>query len=233
MKKIFLAISLVLSSFNFIGTPAHADDSQSSNIKTDGTILYCQGMVCSTTPPAPATVAGFAVVNSEGEVKGAIACNIVSCPSTLQGTYMGCTNCALVQQTPATQNNNATGIISTLDRPVTYNPQTQVFTQGSSGVPTPITRTEVIGTTTLSATINSDSVTFSPNNTVNGEMIFTPNVTSNTGANVSATENGVTESQSFATPQTRNQIAVAVENKSLLQRRLDRIYVMLRGWVLD
>jgi hypothetical protein len=108
-------------------------------------------------------------------------------------------------------------------------------------------------TTTLSATINSDSVTFSPNNTVNGEMIFTPNVTSNTGATLSAiqqtgetrtvtssigevTTEYVTSKEMvfFDTPKTRSQIQTSIENRlRIIQQYLNRFYVLLNGWMID
>jgi hypothetical protein len=247
MKKIkkVLAIALVLTSMSII--PVNAEE-------TGQTIYHYGDGTSGTTPPTPtqAAVAGFAVVNNEGVVKGAIACSVSFCPTVLEGTYMDCTNCKLVQQTPAIPDGNAFGYVGTPNNPVKYDSQEQVFTQGSTSTPAPVTRNETVDTTTISVTINSDVVTFGPNSFVNGQMQVTPRVNSNTGATISATQTNyetrtvtsatgivttelvaTTESQSFTSPQTREQIAQAVQYKSFLQRRLDRIYVMLRGWVLD
>ena len=244
MKKIINILLATLVLINVSTVSAHAGD---------GTIYWNNG-ISSTTPPTPeeSAVAGFAVVNTEGVVKGVIACNISSCPSTLIGTYMDCTNCKLVQQTPASPDGNAFGYVGTPENPIKYDSQAQVFTQGSASTPAPVTRSETVDTTTISVTINSDVVTFGPNSFVNGQMQFTPRVNSNTGATISATQTNyetrtvtsatgvvttelvaTTESQSFTTPQTRNQIVVSVQEKSLLKRRLDRIYVLLRGWLID
>jgi hypothetical protein len=144
---------------------------------------------------------------------------------------MGCTNCTLVQQTPATQNNNATGIISTLDRPVTYNSQTQLFTQITEA---PISKTEVVDNATLTATVYSGGVTFTPNNVVNGEMQFTPVVTSSTSATISVIEGLTKEMAMFETPKTREQLQKAIANKLLvIQKYLHRYYELLGGWIVE
>jgi hypothetical protein len=104
MKKVIIGLVVLLGSVGV--NPVHADE---------GKTLYCQGMVCSETPPAPESVAGFAVVDNSGVVHGIISCNIQSCPKTLEGEYMGCTNCSLVQQTPGNKDGNAYGYISNKD----------------------------------------------------------------------------------------------------------------------
>jgi hypothetical protein len=237
MKKFFLAISLVLSSFNFIGTSAHADD-QCTSANPCGT---------------------WAVVDSSGVVRNIIVCEERVCGAS--GSWHGVMpndtpwpGARIVLQVPPNPvtNQSQGGNMGTPDNPVKYDSQEQVFTQGSASTPAPVTRSETVDTTTISVTINSNVVTFGPNSFVNGQMQVTPRVNSNTGATISATQTNyetrtvtsatgivttelvaTTESQSFTSPQTREQIARAVQDKFLLQRRLDRIYAMLRGWVLD
>ena len=226
MKKIInvLLATLILTGVSTVS--AHAGD---------GTIYWNNG-IASTTPPTPqeAAVAGFAVVNTDGVVKGVIACNISSCPSVLEGTYMDCTNCKLVQQTPASPDGNAVGYVGTPENPVRYDAQAQVFTQGSASTPAPITRSETVDTATLTATIYSDVVTFGPNNVVDGQMQFTPVVTSNTSATISATEGLTKEMAMFETPKTRAQLQANIQGKLLLMERyLNRFYTLLNGWILD
>ena len=212
MKKIIniLLATLVLTGVSTIS--AHADENQAT----------------------------YAVVNSAGVVTNTIVCGPAVCgPNGSWGGVMPTdtpfSGQKLVLQVPVHTETGKSlgGYLGTPENPVKYDSQAQVFTQGSASTPEPVTRSEAIDNVTLSATIQSEVKTFGPNSVVNNQMQFTPLVNSNTGANVSATENGVTESQSFTTPQTRNQIAVAVQEKSLLQRRLDRIYVLLRGWLID
>jgi len=184
--------------------------------------------------------ATYAVVNSSGVVTNVIVCSAATCGpgGAWNATMPNDTPWAgqkLVLQVPANPvtGQNQGSVIGTPENPVKYDSQSQTFTHGSASTPVPVRNSETVDNTTLVATIQSDVVTFGPEKVVNGQMQFTPVVTANTGATISATEGVVKESQSFTTPQTRNQIAQAVQDKSLLQRRLDRIYVMLRGWVLD
>jgi len=203
--------------------------------------------------------ATYAVVNSAGVVTNIIVCGPAVCGpnGSWNGTMPSDTPWAgqkLVLQVPVNTvtGQSQGGYLGTPSNPVTYNSQTQVFAQGSASTPMTVTKIETVDNATVLATIQSNTVTFGPNNVVNNQMQFTPVVTPTTGAIISATqttgetrtvtsETGVvttelvvtTENQSFTAPQTRDQIAVAVQEKSLLQRRLDRIYVMLRGWVLD
>jgi len=187
--------------------------------------------------------ATYAVVNSAGVVTNVIVCGPAVCGPNGSWNGVGPNNSPFAGQkfvlqipvNPVTGQNQGSVFTQnpTPEQVVRYDSQAQVFTQGSGTTPMPVTRTETVDTSTLVATINSTQVTFGPDNFVDGQMIFNPKVTPTTGATISATEGVVTESQLFTTPQTRNQIAVAVQEKSLLQRRLDRIYVMLRGWVLD
>jgi hypothetical protein len=246
MKKILLAISLVLSSFNFIGTPAHADD-QCTSANPCGT---------------------WAVVDSSGVVRNIIVCEERVCGAS--GSWHGVMpndtpwpGARIVLQVPPNPvtNQSQGGYLGTPSNPVTYDAQAQVFSQGNATTPAPITRSEVVDTTTISATINSNTVTFGPNNFVNGQMQFAPKVTPTTGATISASQtNGETrtvtrvitnskgetstvtvaelittdQSTTFNTPQTRTQIQQSIQGKlAIIERYLNRFYELLRGWVID
>jgi len=58
-----------------------------------GDMQYCQGMVCTDTPPAPDSNGGFAVVHPDGHVCGVIVGNIAyfgGNDKTMESEYMGC-----------------------------------------------------------------------------------------------------------------------------------------------
>ncbi len=160
----------------------------------------------------------YAMVNPAGVVTNVIVCSSAICgPGGAWGgkvpSDLGCIGCIFVLQSPSPTG----GIFKTSptdQTPVTYNSDAKTFTKNEVTWSAPTATTEVIDTTTVTVVINPDGVQSNP-------------------ATISATEGVVTESQIFTTPQTRVQIEESVQNKSLLQRRLDRIYVLLRGWVLD
>lgn len=185
--------------------------------------------------------ATYAVVDSTGTVTNIIVCTAAVCgPGGSWGGRMpsdtGCPGCSLVLQISANPitGQNQGGHIGTQDNPVKYNSQEQVFTQGSASMPAPVTITETVETATLTATINSESITFGPDSMVNGQLKFTPKVTPSTSATLSAVEGAMKELAFFSTPQTRSQIQASIQNKlTLVQRYLNRFYELLKGWVLD
>jgi hypothetical protein len=121
--------------------------------------------------------------------------------------------------------------------------------------PTPIINKEVIGATTLTATINVEAKTMVPRTDgvvgPRNPIELAPIITPNTSAIISASETQtvtvtndlniettefilVTETESFTTPQTRDQLNSAIENKLLIiHRYLNRFYVLLNGWLID
>jgi hypothetical protein len=187
--------------------------------------------------------ATYAVVDSSGVVTNVIVCQASVCGSSgsWNGTMPSDTPWAgqkLVLQVPAhpETGKNQGSVIGTPENPVKYDSQSQIFTQGSASTPVPVRNSETVDNTTLVATIQSDVVTFGPDNFVNGQMQFTPVVTSNTGATISATqtiENVVTrESFSFATPQTVEQIRASItEDLAMLRANLNKLIALLRNWV--
>jgi hypothetical protein len=237
MKRIVLVLSLIVSSFSFSSPAAQADD-QCTSANPCGT---------------------WAVVDSSGVVRNIIVCEERVCGAS--GDWHGVMpndtpwpGARIVLQVPPNPvtNQSQGGNMGTPDNPVKYDSQERVFTQGSASTPAPVTRSETVDTTTISATINSEVVTFGPNSFINGQMQVTPRVNSSTRATISATQTNyetrtvtsatgvvtteivaTTESESFTSPQTREQIALAVQNKYLLERRLERIYILLRGWLID
>jgi hypothetical protein len=210
MKKItnILLTTLVLTSVSFITSPAKADD-QCTSANPCGT---------------------WAVVDSSGVVTNIIVCEERVCGS---GTFAGMKVVLQVPPNPVT-NQSQGGYLGTPNNSVTYNEQTQVFSQGNTSFPAPVTRTEVVDTTTLSATINSNTVTFGPSKFVNGQMQFTPKIDSNTVATISAIQGTTVERQTFTTPKTKLEIEQSIQGRlNLIQRYLNRFYELLKGWILD
>ena len=180
--------------------------------------------------------ATYAVVDASGVVTNVIVCQASVCgPSgSLNGSMPD--GQKLVLQVPAhpVTGKNQGSFIGTSENPVTYDVEKQVFSQGSSSFPIPVIKSETIDTATITATINSNQVTFGPNNFQDGKMNFDPKVDANTSATLSATEGSVKEIAIFDTPKTRAQIQAAIENKLLIiQRYLNRFYTLLNGWILD
>jgi hypothetical protein len=185
--------------------------------------------------------ATYAVVDSSGVVTNVIVCQASVCGSSgsWNGTMPSDTPWAgqkLVLQVPAhpETGKNQGSVIGTPENPVKYDSQSQTFTQGSASTPVPVRNSETVDNTTLVATIQSDVVTFGPDKFVNGQMQFTPVVTSNTGATISATDGLVKEIAEFETPKTRSQIQASIQGKlALIERYLNRFYTLLNGWILD
>ena len=199
----------------------------------------------------------WAVVDSTGLVTNIIVCTESVCGANGQwGGRMPndtpCPGCRLILQVPP---NPVTGKSEggyynppaqpgEPDRTVHYDDQKQVFTQGSSSAPIVVSRNEqeitTDSVTSLTATINSTSVSFGPNSYSNGVMQMTPNIDSRTGATLTVTErnrlisqDSATATQSFTAPQTRQQVTDAVSDKPLISSRLMRFFYLLREWMLD
>ena len=192
--------------------------------------------------------ATYAVVDSSGLVTNVIVCQLSVCGTSGSwgGTMPEDTPWAgqkLVLQIPA---NEVTGKnqgsvftplhMATPEQLVNYDSQINLFSMGSVDGPVPIIRTEVVDSVTLSATINSNTVTFGPDNFINGKMEFTPVVDTLTGASISATKvNGnsrIVEDLSFSTPQTVEQIRASLTNDlAMLRANLNKLLTLLKGWV--
>ena len=60
--------------------------------------LYCQGMVCSTTPPDPSKFANFDVKNDKGEVVSSIWSHVDHAPAQTTVADPICASCQIVKQ---------------------------------------------------------------------------------------------------------------------------------------
>jgi hypothetical protein len=174
----------------------------------------------------------WAVVDPTNTVTNVIVCQPSVCGS---GNFA---NNTVVLQVPANDSGQPQGSVfvndPTPEQVVTYDPSTKMFTQGTVGFSAPVERTEIVDTAILTATINSELRTFDSNSFVNGQMQFTPVVTSTTGATISVIEGLTKEMAMFETPKTRAQLQTAVANKLLvIQKYLHKYYVLLGGWLID
>ena len=82
LQKFSIQIVFVMLLFGIQSTEAAAEGTQ-----------YCQGMVCTDTPPAPDSNGGFAVVHPDGHVCGVIVGNIAYFGGnnrTMESEFMGC-----------------------------------------------------------------------------------------------------------------------------------------------
>ena len=236
MKKIFIIFSLLITSSIVSMSGAQAD--QCAVMGPNGCVLTeAQAQAsdnggagqCNALNPCGT----WAVVDPTNTVTNVIVCQPSVCGS---GNF---TNNTVVLQVPANDSGQPQGSVftenPTPEQVVKYDSETKLFTQGSLSFPAPSTfKTETIDTTTLTTTIYSDVRTFGPNNFVNGQMEFTPVVTSKTGASISATNGFTKEVAFFDTPKTRSQIQASIENKlRILQQYLNRFYTLLGGWLID
>jgi hypothetical protein len=235
MKKIILITSLIISSTAVSINTVYAE--QCAVMGPNGCVLTEAQARASDNGNAGQCNANnpcgtWAVLDNTNTVINVIVCQTAVCGS---GTFAGN---SVVLQVPANESGQSQGSVfvnnPTPEQVVTYDPSTQRFTQGTSGFAAPVEKTEVVDTATLTVTINSELRTFDSNSFVNGEIQFKPVVTSTTGATISATEGLVKEMATFETPQTRAQLQTAIENKLLIiQRYLNRFYVLLNGWLIE
>jgi hypothetical protein len=64
----------------------------------DEATIYCQGMVCSTTPPDPSKFANFEIKNDKGEVVDVIYSHVDYAPTQTPASNSICSNCNVVRQ---------------------------------------------------------------------------------------------------------------------------------------
>jgi hypothetical protein len=104
---------------------------------------YCQGMVCTDTPPAPDSNGGFAVVHPDGHVCGVIVGNIAYFGGnnrTMESEYMGCPiGARIIFQTKADPvTGNVAGYHgSSPETSVQYDNATNSFTISNGSAATP------------------------------------------------------------------------------------------------
>ena len=221
-NKAIMFLSLTLSMF--LISPSYAN----------GEILYCQGMVCSTTPPTPQNdpTAAFAVVDENNKVVNTIVGNLNHFGNNDKtvSDNAGCSaGCKIILQAPSDPGSfNASGHNSNGTTIVTHNPTENTFEIKDNGVLTKtITAPEFTqndsGTvvTTLSVEFGAitDSGTISAN--ISGKEIL------------NNSENLVTQQSIFFQEQKTEQLVRnTVSRLSIFSSRMERIIRMMNGWFI-
>jgi hypothetical protein len=170
----------------------------------------------------------WAMLDNDGRVTNIIVCQPSVCGS---GTFAGVRVVLQVPANPTTHTSQGGYYNPDPEKAVTYNEQSNTFSSGSTSFPQPVTRSEIVETTTITATIHSDAVTFGPNNFIDGQMEFTPVVTSTTGATISATQGELIETKSFDEPKTKEQFEESIQESTILKENLSKFFQLLRGWI--
>lgn len=169
----------------------------------------------------------WAMLDNDNRVTNIIVCQPSVCGS---GTFAGIRVVLQVPANPTTHTSQG-GWTSDSQRTVTYNDQNSQFSVSSNTTTQPITKTEVVDSVTLSATVNSNVSTFDSNSVVNGRVEFTPIVDSATSATISATQGELTETKSFNEPKTREQLQESIQESVILKENLNKFFELLRGWI--
>jgi hypothetical protein len=220
-SKAIIFFSLGLSIF--LISPSYAN----------GQILYCQGMVCSTTPPTPETnpTAAFAIVDENNKVVNTIVgdLNHYGNNDKTVSDHQGCSSeCKIILQAPSDPGSfNAAGYTSNGSTIVTHNPTANTFEVKDDGVLTkviaaPETIKNDSGTVVTVLSVNFDKITDSGtiSATISGKEII------NNSANSTVNQNVY-----FEKSETAQTITNAVLQLSILNARIERILNILNGWL--
>ena len=197
-------------------------------------ILYCQGMVCSTTPPTPQEqpTAAFAVVDENNNVVNTIVGNLNhfgNNDQTVSNSSECSSACRIVLQAPSDPGSfNAAGYSSNGSTVVTYNQAENTFEGKDNGVLTKVIFAPETSTTGLETkTVTTLSIDFGPltesgtvSSTISGKEI---------NNNLANSVNSQT--LYFEESQTEQAVRLAASRLSILSSRIERILRVLNGWV--
>jgi hypothetical protein len=212
----------------------------------EGVTYYCQGMVCTTTPPAPTSVAAFAIVDPiNNEVKNVIVGNVEyygNNDKTVGKEHPGCSSeCKVVLQVPSDPvSGNVAGYKSSESMEVTHDSVENSFTVKQDGVIVQKFISPEITKTSNSTTITSLGVSFSDTSTVNS--ILEQNQNNTQSATISAssiTTTGnyislVSENLVIEKKVTQEQAVTIINNSgnSIMHSKINRLMKLLGDWLL-
>ena len=203
---------------------------------------YCQGNVCSTTPPKPTDNGGFAVVDADGVVHGVIVGNIDyfgGNDKVMQTEYMGCpVGCKIILQTPAQTNGNVYGYISSESSQVTYSSTENTFTVKQDGVvvqkiaPPEINKTESSTVLTTVGVLFSETATVTTDGSVQNLTVPTLTASEITATNSSVSI--VNEILAIDQKVTEQEAVIIINNSTnrIMQSKIDRLIKLLGDWFL-
>ena len=221
-NKVVMLLSLTLGIF--LISPSYAN----------GETLYCQGMVCTTTPPTPETNpnAAFAVGDQNNQVVNVIVGNLdyFGNNDKTVSNQPGCSEgCKIILQAPSDPGSfNAAGYTSSGSTIVTHNVTENTFDVKTDGV---LNKTmiapEVVKTdsstviTTLSVDFGSITDLGNISATISGQQ-----VTNN------STNSVVKESVFFEKSETEQTVRNVVSQLPILNSRIQRLLNILNSWLL-
>jgi hypothetical protein len=220
-NKTVIFLSLTLSIFSIF--PSYAN----------GEILYCQGMVCSTTPPTPETnpTAAFAIVDENNKVVNTIVGNLNhfgNNDKTVSDNAQCSAGCKIILQAPSDPGSfNASGHNSNGSTVVTHNPASNTFEVKNDGV--------------LTKTITAPEFTQNDSGTVVTTLSVEFGAITDSGT-VSASISGkqiINNSESLVTQQnlffekseTEETVRIAASRLSILSAKIEKILSILNGWI--
>jgi hypothetical protein len=220
-NKTIMFLSLTLGVF--LTSPSYAN----------GEILYCQGMVCSTTPPTPENnpTAAFAIVDENNKVVNTIVGDLNHYKNNDKTVtdHQGCSaGCKIILQAPSDPGSfNASGHNSNGSTVVTHNPVANTFEVKDNGVLTKTITAPEITTTDSGTVVTTFSVGFGQltdsgtvSATISGKEII------NNSENLVTTENVF-----FQESQTEQVVRNTLSTLRILSTRIERMLNILNGWI--
>ncbi len=221
-NKVVMLLSLTLGIF--LISPSYAN----------GETLYCQGMVCTTTPPTPETSpnAAFAVVDQNNNIVNVIVGNLEYFGNNDKtvSEQPGCSDgCKIILQAPSDPGSfNAAGYTSSGSAVVTHNPTENTFDIKNDGVLSKtIIGPEVVKTdsSTVITTLSVDFGLITDSGDISA-TILGQQVTNNSANSI------VKESVFFEKSETEQTVRNTVSQLSILNSRIERLLSILNRWLL-
>ena len=221
-NKTVMLLSLTLGVF--LASPSYAE----------GEILYCQGMVCSTTPPTPQNnpTAAFAIVDENNKVVNTIVgdLNHYKNNDKTVSDNAGCSSgCKIILQAPSDPGSfNASGHNSNGSTVVTHNPSSNTFEVKDNGVLTKtITAPEFSknDSGTVVTTLSVDFGAMTDSGTVSA-TISGKEITNNSADSVKE------ENILFEKSETEQTVRNTVSQLAILNSRITRLLNILSAWLL-
>ena len=222
--------------------PAPAPTPTPTPSATPAPTQYCQGNVCSTTPPRTTDNGGFAVVNSDGNVHGVIVGNIDyfgGNDKVMETEYMGCpVGCKIILQTPASTDGNVAGWRSSESTQVTYDSTQNTFTVKQEGVvvqkiaPPEINKNETSTVVTTVGVVFNETATITTDGSVQNLTVPTLTASEITATNTSVSV--INETLTIDQKVTVGEATIIIDNSSnrIMKSKIDRLMRLLGDWLL-
>lgn len=194
---------------------------------------YCQGMVCSTTPPTPENnpTGAFAIVDKNNTVINVVVGDLSYYGNNNKtvSNNDGCIiECKIILQAPSDPGSfNASGYNSNGSTVVKYNPETNNFEVKDNGVLTKTIAAPVISQNDSGTVVTTLSVVF-------GVITDSGTVSASISGKevVNNSKNLVTQQNLFfEKSETEQTVRTAISRLSILNAKMERILNILNGWM--